>query len=143
MGWKLWDHTADVGIDADGDDPGDCLAMAAHALTEVVTGRSQRLPNRGGEAHDVCVEAPDHGALAVAFLSEVLWLMESQGLLWLSGGVHVEAGGDGYIARAGANMVRHDPRSHGRGVEVKAVTYHDLFFGRDGNRWRLRVVLDI
>jgi SHS2 domain-containing protein len=32
---------------------------------------------------------------------------------------------------------------HGRGVEVKAVTYHDVGFARQGARWRLRVVLDL
>lgn len=143
MGWKLWDHTADVGIDADGNDPGECLSMAAHAITAIATGKPRGVPLRGGEAIDIRVEAPDHESLAVAFLSEVLWLLESRGLLWTSGGVTVSSNADGLVAAGGANMVAHNARSHGRGVEIKAVTYHDLFFGRDGNRWRLRVVLDI
>jgi SHS2 domain-containing protein len=39
--------------------------------------------------------------------------------------------------------VRHDPARHGRGVEVKAVTYHGLRFGRTESGWELWVLLDI
>lgn len=142
MGWRLWEHTADIGIDADGADAGECLGHAAHALAAIVTGTEEGLPLRGGSAQEFRVEAPDIQALAVAFLSELLWLIESEGLLWTSGGVDVTIGEES-AADARANMVRYDTRQHGRGVEVKAVTYHQLFFGRDGDRWRLRVLLDI
>lgn len=143
MAWSLWDHTADIGIDADGDGPDEALSFAARALTAIVTGKPDGLGLRGGTHETFRIEAPDHASAAVAFLSELLWLMESKGLLWVSGGVTMKPGGPGFVLEAAANMVRYDTRLHGHGVEVKAVTYHDLFFGRDGGRWRLRVVLDI
>lgn len=143
MAWRLWDHTADIGIEATGDDAADALGHAARALTAVVTGKPDGLPLRGGDHKSFRVEAPDHGALAVAFLSELLWLMESEGLLWVSGGATLSTTDDGMAADVGCNMVHYDTRLHGAGVEVKAVTYHDLFYGRDGPSWRLRVVLDI
>ena len=143
MGWRLWNHTADIGIEATASDADGALSLAARALMAVVTGKPDGLPLRGGEHQTFRVEAPDHGALAVAFLSELLWLMESEGQLWVTGGVTITPTADGLAADVGANMVRYDTRLHGAGVEVKAVTYHDLFFGRDGAEWRLRVVLDI
>ncbi|MGB1586610.1 MAG: archease [Thermoplasmatota archaeon] len=143
MGWRLWDHTADIGIHAEGDSPEEVLAHGARALTSIVTGKPDGLPLRGGDHQTFRVEAPDYGAMAVAFLSELLWLMESEGLLWVSGGMTLSLTDDGLAADVSANMVRFDTRMHGHGVEVKAVTYHDLFFGRDGPTWRLRVVLDI
>jgi SHS2 domain-containing protein len=143
MAWRLWDHTADIGIDADGPDAESVLAHAARALTSVVTGRPDGLDLRAGTHHAFRVEAPDLESLAVAFLSELLWLMESKGLLWVSGGVTIGTDEAGLFAEGAANMVKFDTRLHGRGVEVKAITYHKLFYGRDGNQWRLRVVLDI
>ena len=142
MAWRLWDHTADVGIEAEGDDAGECLAQAAHALTALVAGHGKPLPMRPGKAVDFTVEAPDHEALAVAFLSELLYLMETEDRYWTSGGVDVTSGEHGLLATASANLAGFDA-AHGRGVEVKAVTYHGIRFGRQGNQWHLKVILDI
>lgn len=139
MGWHLWDHTADIGIQADGADPGETLAHAAHALTSIMTGTDASL--RGGEAGSFFVEAPDLQSLAVAYLSELLWFFEQDRRLWTSGGAVVSQTNDGWRVDAAGNFIHMDA-AHA-GVEIKAVTYHQLFFGRDGKNWKLRIVLDI
>lgn len=143
---RLVDHTADLAIEAKAATRDAVLEEAALALTEVLTGRPHvhdaARPEREAAFH---VDAPDDAALAVAFLSEILWLNESEDLLWLGGGVTVSRLDDGGLrAEARGNVAVHDPVRHGRGVEVKAVTYHGLRFGRgrDG-QWELWVVLDI
>lgn len=142
--YRLADHTADLAIEAEGDDRGEALSEAALALTCILTGRDapHKLGNPDREAEFV-VEAPDLDALAVAFLAELLWLHESEDLLWVGGGVQVEEAGELVRARAAGNVLRHAPHQHGRGVEVKAVTYHGLRFVREGSQWRLWVLLDI
>lgn len=144
--FRLVDHTADLAIEAAGDTRDEVLAEAALALTQVLTGRPQAhgslRPDRETSFH---VDAPDESALVVAFLSELLWLNESEDLLWMGGGVTVTPLDDGGLRlTAKGNVARHDPKMHGRGVEVKAVTYHGLKFGRgrDG-KWQLWVLLDI
>jgi SHS2 domain-containing protein len=138
--YRLLDHTADLMIEAEGPTRDAALGEAARALVRVVTGKDPHA--RPDQEVVFQVEAPDAGSLVVAFLSEVLWILESQGVLWLGGGVHIEE--DGILrALARGNGVRYDPMRHGRGVEVKAVTYHALEFGPHGGGWRLRVVLDI
>lgn len=144
--YRLVDHTADLAIEAEADTREAVLAEAALALTEVLTGRpaapATMRPDREVRFQ---VDAPDEAALVVAFLSELLWLSESEDLLWLGGGVQVSLLDDGGLRLvARGNGARHDPIHHGRGVEVKAVTYHGLRFGRgkDG-RWQLWVLLDI
>lgn len=145
MAFRLVDHTADLAIEAEGPTAAAALADAACGLTAVLTGRREvhhlGLPDR---ELAFAVEAPDRIALLVAFLSELLWHFESQDLLWLGGGVRLGTGREG-IARleARGNAVRHDPARHGRGVEVKAVTYHDARLEEAGGRWRLRALLDI
>jgi SHS2 domain-containing protein len=141
--YRLVDHTADLAIEATGPTQEAVLADAALALTEVVTGKPAP-QERAGQEMRFQIEAPDQAALAVAFLSELLWLLESRDMLWLGGAVTLSAGLDGTVRLEGRGQgVRYDPHRHGRGVEVKAVTYHDLVFGREGKEWRLWVLLDI
>jgi protein archease len=143
--FRLLEHTADLGIEATGGTAEEVLEQAALALTTILTGREH--PHTLGRPERELrffVEATDREALAVAFLSELLWHFESQDLLWLGGGVRLHEGKDGLMrADAEGNAIVHDPSRHGQGVEVKAVTYHDLSFGREGKAWRLRVILDI
>lgn len=144
MSWRLVDHTADVAIEAEGPTPGDTLAQAAMALTSVLSGTKdvRRLGPPQGE-RTIHVEAPDLEALAVAFLAELVWLAESEDVLWLGGGATVVQRDGVHRVEARANILRHDVDRHGRGIEVKAVTYHDLSFVRRGETYALRVVLDL
>ena len=142
--YRLVAHTADIAIECDGPSQRAVLADAATGLAALVTGRDDpRLLPADAEI-DVTVEAPDPEALVVAWLSEVLWLVESEDRLWLSGGVELGRSDDGGLRlHATGNAVRYDPVRHGRGTEVKAVTYHDLHLGAKKDGWHLRVVLDI
>ena len=143
--FRLVDHTADLAIEATGATQGEALAEAARGLTAVLTGRedAQGLGRPDQEVRFV-LEAPDLDAMVVAFLSELLWLHESKDLLWVGGRVQVaEAPGGLLRVTAEGNGVHHDPARHGRGVEVKAVTYHGIRLERQDGGWRLWVLLDI
>jgi SHS2 domain-containing protein len=143
--FRLVDHTADLAIEASGDSREEVLEEAALALTQVLTGRRQAHGARPDREASFRIDAPDLAALAVAFLAELLWLNESEDLLWLGGGVEVTDLPDGGLRLAAhGNAAVHDPVRHGRGVEVKAVTYHGLRFERGKDRqWHLWVLLDI
>ncbi|HLF17042.1 MAG TPA: archease [Candidatus Thermoplasmatota archaeon] len=146
MAFRLADHTADIAIEAEAATLGDALSEAAQALVCVVTGRdSPKVVGPLYEEASFSLEAPDRPSLVVAFLAELLWLLASKDVLWAGGGVAVEDQPDGGLKlTARGNTVRYDASRHGRGVEVKAVTYHDLRCerGKDG-RWRLHVLLDV
>lgn len=141
---RLVDHTADLAIEATGATRDEALAEAALGLASVLTGRPQQHGLHPDREVRFVLEAPDQDALAVAFLAELLWLHESEDILWLGGRVRVEDTNTGLVrVTADGNGIHHDPARHGRGVEVKAVTYHGLQFGRVGKEWRLWVLLDI
>lgn len=143
--FRLFEHTADIGIEATAPTAAEALAEAALGLTAVITGRDHpHLLGRPERELRFSVEAPDRDALAVAFLSELLWHFESQDLVWLGGGVRLVEGKDGLLrAEAEGNALVHDNSRHGQGVEVKAVTYHGLSFTESRGVWLLRVILDI
>lgn len=142
MSHRIVEHTADLAIEATAATAGEALSEAAQALTGIVTGRTHHGDAPTGEVVFE-VEAPDLQALAVAFLAELLWFLETRDLLWLSGGADVEQRGGMWHASARGNAALYEPQRHGQGTEVKAVTYHQIFFGRDGAGWRLFVVVDI
>lgn len=144
MSHRTFEHTADVGIEAAGPDAETALAEAAHGLAEVIAGVTVHDHPREGLVERVFyVEAPDRESLLVAWLSELVWRFESEGLLWAGGGVRLSETEDGLRIDVAGNMAPYDPARHGTGVEVKAVTYHDVFLGPDGDGWRARVILDI
>lgn len=137
--YNIFEHTADMGIESDGDSPGEALAEAARGLTAIVTNN----PNRqdGSVPITFRLEAPDLPALAVTFLAELLWLQESKDLLWTMGGAEVTYEGDSVVVHAnGCGRIFHGSLP---GVEVKAITYHGLEFFRKGAKWRLKILLDI
>jgi SHS2 domain-containing protein len=143
--FRLVDHTADLAIEASAPSEAEALAEAALGFTSVLTGKADpHLLGAPDTTMEFSVEAPDRPSLLVAFLSELLWQFESNDLLWLGGGVTLRPGPDGTIhLEARGNAQTFDAAKHGRGVEVKAVTYHDLEYAQAGREWRLRVVVDI
>ena len=144
MTHRLVEHTADIAIEAEGNDEGEALAEAAIALAEVITGEADIHALQGARTQfNLRVEAPDHCALAVAFLAELVWHLESVGLLWVGGGIVVAPTSDGLAAIASGNALRYDPVQHGHGVEVKAITYHEIQSKRQNGGWFLRVILDL
>lgn len=146
MPFRLVDHTADLAIEATGATREAALEEAALGLTAVLTGRpAPHALARPDREVSFQLDAPDEQALVVAFLSELLWLHESEDLLWLGGGVEWLSLADGSLrVAAHGNAAVHDPARHGRGVEIKAVTYHGLQLARQpSGEWRLWVLLDI
>lgn len=137
--YEIFEHTADMGIFATGHSPGEALSEAARGLTAIVTNNPDR--QDGDVPIQFRLEAPDKESLAVTFLAELLWLQESEDLLWTMGGAEVTYEGDSIVVTANGT----GRRFHGSlpGVEVKAVTYHDLQFFQKGKLWQLRVLLDI
>ncbi len=143
--FRLAPHTADVAIEVTAPDEAVALAQAGLALTALLTDHPTGRLGRASDEVAFFVEAPDHESLAVAWLAELVWLQQSSDLLWQGGGVVISDGPGGIRATARGNAVTWDPTGHGAGVEVKAVTYHDVESGRRGvdGKWHLRVLLDI
>ncbi len=142
MSVEIREHTADLAIHARGDSLGEAVSEAARGLSLIATGRDD-LHLQPDQEVRFELEAPDLPALVVAFLSELLWLLESQDTLWLGGGADIEESADGWRVLARGNGIRYEPDVHGQGTEIKAVTYHDLRMERDGAAWRCQVVVDI
>lgn len=151
MSRRTIDHTADLGIEVEADEPAGLFSEALAGFTDAVTpleGVREELER------NIEVSAPDLGELMVEFLEEALYLFETEGLLFRRaearldppGGSEAEGGaepgGGGRHLRALCRGEAYDAERHPLKVLIKGVTYHHLVV-REGPKPFARIIFDI
>lgn len=136
--WEEIDHTADVGVRAFGDTLERLFAHAAEGMFRIIAGERTLRPL---EERVVLVVPPpgeeDPDRLLVRFLSELLFLCETQRFLFCDFEVDLTGGGVRAVCRG--EPIGSD-RS-GLGMEIKAVTWHGLSL--DLERGEAQVIFDV
>ena len=119
MRYEEIEHTADAGIRAYGRTASEIFAAAAEGMFSLVADLAKVKPK--GEV-EVRLASDDLPKLLVAWLSELLFLHETQHLLFSKFEDRVR--GTSLRARAWGETI--DKRRHGLKLAIKAVTYHRL-----------------
>jgi len=134
--FELMEHTADVGIVAYGASIAEAFANAGRALFSLITEPDDINET---EYRDIEVTAPDRESLLVAWLNELIFLFDAEGMLFKRFGI-TDLSTTRLKARAYGEVA--DSSRHRLKVGVKAATYHMLEV--DGsNGGRVRVLFDI
>jgi SHS2 domain-containing protein len=136
-GYRLIDHTADLGIAVWGQSAAQVFERAAMALVDLLFIKAAVTPDRT-EAIDV--EGLDWSDLMVNWLREVLYLWV--GRHRVVGCVHVDALSATRL-RATVSSSIYNPGRHHCHHEIKAVTYHRIEVGPDDKGWRAQVIFDV
>jgi SHS2 domain-containing protein len=137
------DHTADLGVEIDAPSREALFAEAAIGLADTLTDTGAVAPSIERRLE---LEAQDDELLLVDFLSEVLFLFETEGFLVAAAAVELEGGGaspSSVRLRATLRGAEYDEIEHPLRSLVKAITYHGLRIWRDGERFRARVLFDL
>ena len=134
---ELFEHTADVGLRVYARTLPELFAEAARGLLALLVDDPGDVATEDTE--EIVLEADELEDLLVDWLSELLFLHESRGLLLCSCKVEIE----GNRLCATVRGEPFDPKRHRPGSEVKAVTYHGLSIARDPDGYVAEVVLDI
>ena len=130
--FELLEHTADIGFRVWGSTLEELFENAAAALVSF----AEPAP-AGGSGMAVELEAEDIESLLVAWLSEVLFLLDSGTLVPSSFAVEsVEP------RRLRARVAGSAGPAQWRLI-VKAVTYHQIEVAQRGGRWEATVYLDV
>lgn len=134
--YRLLEHTADMGIEAQGESLADLFEQAALGLLDIlgtgqVASREERL---------VEVAGYDVEEVLVNWLNELLYLLEVRDFL-PAAFIIDSAGRQGLTARVRGEV--YDPAVHPLEREVKAVTYHQLQVEQEDGRWRVRLFVDL
>ena len=139
--FETFDHTADLGLRVFGDSLNDLFAEAAVGLTSLIVAEVGSV--EASQRRTLEITSPDLEYLYFDWLSELLFLFESEG--WLTASASVEVTGNSLRVVAQGEVFCEE--RHRRSHEVKAVTYHALSVvqqERDGRPfWTAEVIVDI
>ena len=134
--FEFIDHTADVGVIAYGEDMRQAFVNAARALSSLI---AEPEDIREAQHRDITVTAAAEADLLVAWLNELIYLFDAEGLIFKRFDIY-ELNGRQLRARAYGEKI--DPARHQLKTGVKAATYHLLEVDRD-NGGRVQVIFDV
>jgi SHS2 domain-containing protein len=140
MAYRLLEHTADLGVEVQGQSLNDLFAECVAALTDCLTRHDRVQPM---ETRRLALTAPDLEQILVALLTEVVVLFEIEGLVFRRAEVAVEQSEKQCSLTATLQGEPFDLNRHGFKTLVKAVTYHGLSIRQGRAGWRARIVFDI
>jgi SHS2 domain-containing protein len=137
MNYRIFDHTADLGVEVSGGTREELYAGASLALFDLLTDLSA-VRETEERALAVGGEGPDD--LLVNFLREVLYAWNGAGFLVKRCTIREVA-----PRRLTALLLGepYDPARHRIKREIKAVTYHQASVRRTERGWIARVVFDV
>lgn len=136
-GFRLLEHTADIGILAWGNTPQDVLLQSARGLCEILINSA---PRSDGSQLPVKLEFTVLEELLVAWLNELIFLIGTRGFIPQKitidrlGSERLEATLQGWYPPPAALILK---------TEIKAATYHQILFRRQGDRWLGKIYLDL
>lgn len=135
--FETFEHTADIGLAARGRTLEEVFVNAAMGLVDLIVDPAGL---RDDARLDVSVSAPDREALLVAWLNELLYLLDTRG--FLPRRCRIEQIGETELTAELAGD-RIDRDRHALRRVVKAATYHGLRLARADGQWNARVILDL
>ena len=137
MKYRVFNHTADLGVEIYGKTVEELFVNAAFAIFDLMTDLQDV---KITEVRAIVTEGADWEDLLVNYLREVLYLFNGEGLI-LSDYAIAEIN-----PRHLVGEVRGEPFEPGRHrikTEIKAVTYHQVLIRESGEGWVGRVVFDV
>lgn len=136
--YTIIDHTADMGLEAEGDSLEEAFMHVALGMFETLSdGSSVELLT---SVH-VKVEAEDIEELLVNYLTELLYLYDVEGILFGEFTVEISELGGMWELEGWARGEMFDVNKHNYPIEIKAVTYHMLVVQE--NPPYVRVIFDL
>lgn len=133
--YEILEHTADIGLLARGRTPEEVFAEATVGMLEIAGAWHPG----SGETVGIAVEGPDLAAMLVDWLSEVLYVQDARNLS--IGGVDIETVSP--HSAKGSVTARPFAEDASEGVQIKAVTYHQLSVEQASGGWMARVFFDV
>jgi SHS2 domain-containing protein len=141
MKYRFFEHTADMGVEAEGDSIEEAFSATALGLEDMITD----ITKVGAEIKkEINVESEDYNSLLYDFLEQFLILFDSEELLFSKVEVKSISESDGkYKLEAIAYGEKFDSEKHESKTHVKAVTYHGMEVKEESGKFHTKVLFDI
>jgi len=135
MSFEDLPHTADIRIRVRAPSMDDLFKDAADALMEVMYGKDRA----GLDTTEVALESPDAESLLTDFLSELLFITDSKGVVIARADVSI----DRFRLRAVLYTEPFDPARHSGGTEVKGISYTGMTVQQGSRGYSVEIVFDV
>lgn len=138
-GYRFLDHMTDAVIEAHGTTLEEAFEQAAKGLNDTMIDLSGVRPER-----EIRIEASGHDLESLLFdwLDKVMLLLVADGVVMSEFSVRIRKDG-GYSLSGIAKGEKLDLSRHHYKVEIKAVTYHEMYVRQEGGRFVSRFLLDL
>ena len=137
--FEYLEHTADLQFIAYGNSLGECFKNAAIAMFSAIVDPNS-VENK--ISREVAIKAPDLQTLLHNWLAELLFLFETDLVVFSDFDVQVEWDNEYYL-KAVAKGDNIYPKKHVIKADIKAVTYHEMRVEKKGGVWTAKVLCDI
>ncbi len=136
-GFRLLEHTADMGIAARAPSLKDVFIESARGLRTLMLGNS---PAESAQQQQVELHCDNEAELLVAWLNEIIYLFETKGLVPASFQIELieQSHLKGVIEGEEFNPARHNVER-----QAKAATYHQLELSQTDHGWTARIFIDL
>ncbi len=136
-GFRLLEHTADMGIEAWASSLEGVFNETARGLRALIVGDS---PTRGTLQHRVTLAGGDDAELLVAWLNEIIYHFDTTNLVPDSFQIdRIEKG----CLQATIRGEKFNPEKHMIERQAKAATYHQLLLEKSAGGWHTRIYIDL
>jgi SHS2 domain-containing protein len=133
FGFREHAHTADWELEVWAPDIPSLLEQSARGMYSI---SGMHLQKKGQQIETVTLHAEDAESLLVSFLSELLWLEQSQGVAFDKFSIRVDSYYDLHAELKGSAVASIDK-------EIKAVTYHNMAIETTPHGLRVNIVFDV
>jgi len=129
-----------MGVIAEGETLEEAFREAARALTDLMVDINtveKKIEKR------ITVKSEDLYSLLYDFLTEILIIRDSEGIILSDFDVKIEKENDGYRLECIAYGEELDREKHNPKEEVKAITYHKMEIEEKDGRYTIKYIVDI
>jgi len=135
--YEVFDHTADVGIHAFGHTLPELFIHAAQGMESLMVAPEQV---HESVTREIAVEGHDVVSLMIAWLNELVFLFDTEYLLFRT----FEIGAFTETSLLGnASGELYDAQRHDLSSAIKAVTWHEAAVERTNEGYKARIIFDI
>ncbi|MDO9527890.1 MAG: archease [Syntrophales bacterium] len=135
--YKVFDHTADLGLEIYGKDERELFSNAAFAIFDLTVDLHDV---NASEVRRVSVRGSDREDLFVNYLREILYMLNGEGMLLKDFSIR-EISSRHLVGEVRGEAF--NPERHSIKTEIKAVTYHQVEVEKNKEGWKARVIFDV
>jgi len=142
--YKLFDHTADIGVEISGRTKKELFANATYAIFDILIenndSKSKSALKTQKSQKKVTVEGADVEDLLINYLREILYLFN--GVAWVVSHCKITECGNKRL-KAQLTGEPYNKNRHSIKTEIKAVTYSGVKVEKLEGNWKAKVIFDV